>query len=216
MLALQETRDSARRDALAPSDVNRLEPSLGHVLSDQFDVVTNSSLHCNDEITVQLGAKSRAKFCDLLRRNEPTPQHGPVASRPVFLKEFGDYLITVRTEKKWKQQQASDIAARRGLTAVTYQRLRWLEEGKIKSPEPELLMEVADLYGLSYRALVDQFVTLRYGIHATGTSGAVPHGIVSDGHSEDVNRTLPPKTPGVSDGRSTEARVRERSCWRSS
>lgn len=85
------------------------------------------------------------------------------SKRPVFLPKLARTLVELREARQWKQAHAADLADRRGL-AVGYQALRWLEEGKIKSPEPELLRAVADLYEFPYPALVGLFLAERYGV----------------------------------------------------
>lgn len=82
-------------------------------------------------------------------------------ARPKFLPDFAKFLVDAREAHGWKQAQAADIAVRRRLQ-VGYQSLRWLEEGKIKNPEPELIQAVAKLYGLPYEGVLARLLSERY------------------------------------------------------
>lgn len=83
--------------------------------------------------------------------------------RPVFLQKFGSFLVDMREARGWKQSQAADIATRRGI-GLSYQALRWLEEGKTKSPDPDTLRAVGRLYDLPYEMLAAMVISERYGI----------------------------------------------------
>src|SRR5262249_25602097 len=77
----------------------------------------------------------------------------------------------LRETRGWKQSQAADIAARRGIT-LTYQTLRGLELGETQSPSPDALRAVAELYGVSYPDVVATFVRHAYGIDASAVGDA--------------------------------------------
>lgn len=83
--------------------------------------------------------------------------------RQIPLPEFGSFLAGLRESMLWKQSQAADIAARRGIV-VTRQALRGLEKGRTKGPDPVLLRAIAALYRVPYEELVRRFVAERYGI----------------------------------------------------
>ena len=83
-------------------------------------------------------------------------------TRPVFLPELGVYFVELRDAHGWRQSQAADIARRRRV-ALSYNTLRWIEEGKIKNPEPEALRALATLYGVSYEKVVRNYVQERFG-----------------------------------------------------
>lgn len=83
--------------------------------------------------------------------------------RPVTLPILAKYLVDLRKLKGWPQTLAANIAERRKL-AISYNTLRWIEEGKNQSPEPELLRDLATLYDTSYEDLVARFLAERYGL----------------------------------------------------
>ena len=77
-------------------------------------------------------------------------------TRPVFLPELGEYLRTLREEHGWNQLHAVDIARRRRIT-LSYNTLRWIEDGKIKNPEPGTLKALSALYGVTYEEVVAKY-----------------------------------------------------------
>jgi transcriptional regulator with XRE-family HTH domain len=81
----------------------------------------------------------------------------------VFFPALGAYFVSLREARGWNQSQAGDIAARRKIP-ITYQALRGLEEGKTKSPEPELLRAVSELYDVPYEQVVGRVLFERYGV----------------------------------------------------
>ena len=89
-----------------------------------------------------------------------------MSTRPVFLPELGKYFRRLREDHGWNQRQAVDIARRRRL-ALSYNTLRWIEDGKIKSPEPEALKALSTLYGISYEEVVGNYAQERFGIGQT-------------------------------------------------
>ena len=84
-------------------------------------------------------------------------------NRPVFLPELGAYLVELRDAHGWKQSQAADVARRRRIV-LSYNTLRWLEEGRIKNPDPDALRAVAKLYSVSYEEVVRKCVRESFGI----------------------------------------------------
>lgn len=95
----------------------------------------------------------------------------PQSQRPVFHAQIGEELRRVRMAKKWSLRQAQRIAAKRGLAQITFGALQLLEAGKIKSPDRQLLHEVADLYEVPFEDLAEQFARSLYSYTVEG-SGA--------------------------------------------
>ena len=83
--------------------------------------------------------------------------------RPVFLPAFGKYLRALRDDHGWNQSQAVDTARRRGIT-LSYNTLRWIEDGKIKNPEPETLRGLSRLYGVGYEEVVGNYAQEKFGV----------------------------------------------------
>lgn len=110
---------------------------------------------------------SRADFCGSLQTHEHGLRCGLMAreqiNRPVFHKELGDRLRKLREAHDWSVQQAINIAKGKQHRALTLNRLRWLEEGKTKFPDAEVLRAVADIYDLTYAELAKAFVAANYG-----------------------------------------------------
>ena len=84
-------------------------------------------------------------------------------ARPIFLPRLGEYLRTLREDHGWNQLQAVDIARRRRIS-VSYNTLRWIEDGKIRSPEPATLKALSALYSVSYEELVASYAKERFGV----------------------------------------------------
>ena len=80
--------------------------------------------------------------------------------RPTFHAEFGEYVRGLRVRLndahpgRWTLRGAADLAHRRGLASLTRQILFRLEQGQTRHPDANVLMEVADLYGVPYAELV--------------------------------------------------------------
>lgn len=78
--------------------------------------------------------------------------------RPTFHAEFGEYVRGLRVRLndahpgRWTLRGAADLAHRRGLASLTRQILFRLEQGQTRHPDANVLMEVADLYGVPYDA----------------------------------------------------------------
>ena len=84
----------------------------------------------------------------------------------MFLPELGEYFRTLREKPGWNQRQAVDISRRRGVT-ISYNTLRWIEDGKIKNPEPRDLRALASLYGVSYEEVVGSYTREKFSIRRT-------------------------------------------------
>jgi transcriptional regulator with XRE-family HTH domain len=79
--------------------------------------------------------------------------------RPVYHPRLGALLRDLREAKGWSVQQAVNAAAGKGHTALTWNSLTWLEAGKTKLPDAEVLKAVADIYELRYAELARGFVS---------------------------------------------------------
>lgn len=85
-----------------------------------------------------------------------------MAGRPTFHAEIGRELAQLREGKGWSQRRAVDIARRKGLP-LGLGALRFLEDGKTKHPDADVLKTLCVLYGLSFRELAGRFVRANYG-----------------------------------------------------
>ncbi|HYE86530.1 MAG TPA: helix-turn-helix transcriptional regulator [Vicinamibacterales bacterium] len=83
--------------------------------------------------------------------------------RPVFHPKLGQLFAGCRAAKGWSVQQAVNMAHGRKHTALTPNRLRWLEEGRTKAPDQDVLRAVCDIYGLDYREIATAFIEANYG-----------------------------------------------------
>ncbi len=84
--------------------------------------------------------------------------------RRIFHPEIGRLFERLRSDRGWRQAQAADIARRRGLTLITRQVILRLEKGQTKSIDPDVLRQIASLYGTPYRQVLASWVEHRYGV----------------------------------------------------
>ena len=89
-----------------------------------------------------------------------------MSKRPVFHPETGRFFTELREQRGWTQRQASLIAERQGLEALTRQVLWRLEQGKTKNIEPEVLRAIGVLYKIRYEELAACWMEFRYGVSA--------------------------------------------------
>jgi transcriptional regulator with XRE-family HTH domain len=92
---------------------------------------------------------------------------GSNVPRPVFHPQLAPYFRSLRERRGWGQNQASDLALRKGLSLLTRQVLLRLENGKTKWPDPGVLQQLATLYDLPYAELVAEVVRHTYGLAFT-------------------------------------------------
>ena len=92
---------------------------------------------------------------------------GRVPARVSAQTQMGRYFRGLRETRRLGLRQAVTLAQGRGLTAVTLNSLGFLERGAIKNPEPELLRDLASLYGEPYSTIVQRVVEFRYGFSFT-------------------------------------------------
>lgn len=128
---------------------------------------------------------SRADSCATLQSHEPGLRSPEVAQReqdrPVFHAEIGDRLKGWREKKGWSVQRAINASAARHGKVLTPNKLRWLEEGKAKMPDSDVLRAVADIYGQSYEELATYFIGASYGSDLLRHSGTGQQGKTSKG-----------------------------------
>lgn len=91
-------------------------------------------------------------------------------SRPVFYPDLGRYFESLRTAHQWGESEAASLAKRRGLRTLTRQVLIRLEKGATKFPRREVLKELAVLYGLDYRELVQTVIEHAYHLPGEDTA----------------------------------------------
>lgn len=91
-----------------------------------------------------------------------------MVGRPIFHKQFGEFLAGLRKRKGWTQSDAARFAEQRHLTALTRQVLLHLEAGKTKDPDPSALRDLAMLYGVAYEDIAGEFVAHRFGVQIAG------------------------------------------------
>lgn len=75
----------------------------------------------------------------------------------------------------------------RDLKSLSYGRLRWVEEGKIKSPDPVFLRELAELYEVTYESLLVEYMADRYSV-SPNLSDSEPTAAVLGSTPSDVAR----------------------------
>lgn len=162
----EEPGDRARGDSrpTAAGEVDGLPSLGGQIIEHPRDVVFRCGMQSVPEDKSTWNALSTANFCGGLQYI-PTPNdhHDPMADRPVFHPDIGKFLADRREEKGWTQRQAIDIAQRRGI-ALGLGPLRFLELGRTKYPDADLLRAVAKLYGLSFDKLAQRFAEANYGV----------------------------------------------------
>jgi transcriptional regulator with XRE-family HTH domain len=138
---------------------------------------------------------SSANFCALLQCAENGLRSAALAAqsveRPTFHPELGKSLRAIREAKGWSVSQARIQAKGRGHT-VSDNQLRWLEQGKTKSPDQEVLRAVAAIYGFDYMELARKIVEANYGSdllrHAGDHRSGSHQGGPTDVPASDVER----------------------------
>lgn len=110
---------------------------------------------------------SSAKFCDSLQGHEGDVRFGQMSEsgeeRPIFHPKLGALLAKTRAAKGWSVQQAVIAARGKKHTALTPNRLRWLEEGKTKAPDQDVLRAVCAIYDLDYFEIASAYIAANYG-----------------------------------------------------
>jgi transcriptional regulator with XRE-family HTH domain len=111
---------------------------------------------------------------DFFKQSAPTIS--VVRKRSGIHPEIGRLFRQLREDKGWGLRQAARLAGARSLTLLTMNSLGFLERGATKNPDPELLKEVATLYGVPYEKVAGEYVRVRYwiervryGIDSAGT-----------------------------------------------
>jgi hypothetical protein len=89
---------------------------------------------------------------------------GPYAS-------FGQWLREQRLAARFRSQPQAELAAtKRGLRLINQGKLSHIERGMNSNPDPAFLSEIATLYRLDYPALVQRWMTARYGVDIDATN----------------------------------------------
>ena len=112
---------------------------------------------------------SSTKNCHLLQCESGPEIIGSVAARPVFYPDLGAEIASWREARGWSQRQAALIARNRKLKTLSIQALRLLEEGRTKSPDAELLRDLAALYERPYEYVAGRFILARYDVVVDGS-----------------------------------------------
>lgn len=95
-------------------------------------------------------------------------------ARRVFHPDLGAFFASLRKDRGWSVEQSAILARHAGFDRVTHQRLRYLEEGRLKHPEPDLLAGVASIYGCDYTDLVMRFVRANYSVPTEDAATPTP------------------------------------------
>lgn len=94
----------------------------------------------------------------------------PVADRPVFHPDLAAFFTGLRVARGLGFRQALDIAKRQKLPALTAGTLWGLEKGKTKNPKPEVLRDLAKLYGLSYETVARPIIDSKWALDRDKTA----------------------------------------------
>jgi len=73
--------------------------------------------------------------------------------RPVVVAAFGRYLKKLRDDKGWSQEDVVDLLT--GVAKVSGTSLSHAEQGKTTAPDPVLLLDLAKIYGVNLKDLVE-------------------------------------------------------------
>lgn len=110
---------------------------------------------------------SRANICGALQSVETALRSLSMSrrgrERPVFHLQLGQYIAGFRANRKWSIHRAVLAARHKGHAALTDNKLRWMEEGKTKAPDQDVLRAIADIYEVDYIGLARAFVEANYG-----------------------------------------------------
>lgn len=141
---------------------------------------------------------SRANLCGLLQNDKAGLRSLEMPrkradGRPVFHGGIGADLRKFREVRGWSVQQAVNAAHAKRHRALTVNRLRLLEEGRIQGPGADVLKAVAALYGLTYEMLAWRFVTANYGLTPEFVLPLLPDPLSEE--SEEFARTLDAQVP---------------------
>lgn len=115
--------------------------------------------------------------------------------RPVFHADLGAFLRATREakrqhpgDKKWSLRGAADIAERKHMSELSYQVLFRLEHGQVRHLTREVLVALSELYGLSYRDLLDRYLASEYGREAQSRDLSSPADAVTSPHTKGASR----------------------------
>lgn len=84
--------------------------------------------------------------------------------RPVFNAALGTFFRQTREYRGLGLRQAAMAAVHSGLSRISKATLSGLERGRTKHIDPDVLRELALLYGLDYQDLAKRVVSVQYGL----------------------------------------------------
>ena len=144
---------------------------------------------------------SIADFCRQLQSHERRVSWVLVAKksarrlRPTFTAPIGAKLRALRESRHLSVQQVVNLA--NAPQALTWNKLTWIEAGRVQFPDAGALRAIASVYDLTYADLVWQYVKSGYGLqtvspdllsHTPAAEWTLPDGGVSDSASTRVQQ----------------------------
>ena len=88
----------------------------------------------------------------------------PAAERSKVKPTLGQYLASIRTDRKLTLREVEEATGRQVSNAYLSQ----IENGKIKKPSPNILHALAELYSISFESLMDMAGYLTSSTRADG------------------------------------------------
>ena len=91
--------------------------------------------------------------------------------------KFGGFVRSLRQRLPTLSQPNAELKAERlGLGLVSQGRLSYLERGENDNPDPEMLREMAQLYGVTYESILSEWISDKYEVDPSrlGTGAATP------------------------------------------
>ena len=98
--------------------------------------------------------------------------------------KFGGFIRGLRQRLPTLSQPNAELKAERlGLGLVSQGRLSYLERGENDNPDPEMLREMAQLYGVTYESILSEWISDKYEVDPSrlGTGAATPAPTTIDG-----------------------------------
>ena len=85
-------------------------------------------------------------------------------ARNLYHPELGQYFRALRESRGWSQRSRALLAARKRHLPIEATPLSWLETGRTKNPDPELLRALATLYGVPFAEVAREVIRHTYAI----------------------------------------------------
>ena len=85
-------------------------------------------------------------------------------ARSLYHPELGQYFRALRESRGWSQRSRALLAARKRHLPIEATPLSWLETGRTKNPDPELLRALATLYGVPFTEVAREVIRHTYAI----------------------------------------------------